>query len=391
MPGRNFLFIPGPTNVPRRVQNAINVEQEDMRALDLPEFTKPLYADMKKVFKTENGRVFIFPSSGTGAWESAITNTLQPGDKVLAARFGQFSHLFIDCAQRLGMDVIEVDCEWGVGTPADKFAEILAEDKNHEIKAVFATHNETATGVMSDIKAVRDSINACDHPALYFVDTVSGFASLDFRMDEWKVDLAIAGSQKGLMLPTGLGILCASEKALEANKSASCPRCFFAWADQIATNDLGYFPYTPPMNILRGLRESINMLLEEGLDNVFARHTRYAIATRKAVAAWGLTTIAQDGWQSDTVTAVKTPEGFDGNEVARNAYRKFNLSLSITIGKVMGHGFRIGHMGDLNELMLMVPLSGAEMSMKDLGLDIELGSGVAAAQEYLLSTAKDRI
>ncbi len=391
MSGRNFLFIPGPTNVPRRIQNAINVEQEDMRALDLPEFTKPLYTDMKKIFKTENGRVFIFPSSGTGAWESAITNTLKPGDKVLAARFGQFSHLFIDCAQRLGMDVVEVDCEWSVGTPADKFSEILAKDKNHEIKAVFATHNETATGVMSDIKAVRAAIDSCNHPALYFVDTVSGLASLDFRMDEWKVDLAIAGSQKGLMLPAGLGILCASEKALEANKSASCPRCFFAWEDQITTNDLGYFPYTPSMNLLRGLRESMNMLFAEGLDNVFARHTRFATATRKAVEAWGLRTIAQDGWQSDTVTAVKTPEGFDGNEVARNAYRKFNLALSITIGKIMGHGFRISHMGDMNELMLIVPLSGAEMSMRDLGLDIELGSGVAAAQNYLLSTAKDRI
>ncbi len=391
MPGRNFLFIPGPTNVPRRIQNAINVEQEDMRALDLPEFTKPLYADMKKIFKTENGRVFIFPSSGTGAWESAITNTLQPGDKVLASRFGQFSHLFIDCARRLGMDVVDVDCEWGVGVPADKFSEVLAEDKNHEIKAVFATHNETATGVMSDIKAVRDAIDSCGHPALYFVDAVSSLASMDFRMDEWKVDLAIAGSQKGLMLPTGLGILCVSEKALEANKSASCPRCFFAWEDQMTTNDLGYFPYTPSMNLLRGLRESMNMLFDEGLENVFARHTRFATATRKAVEAWGLTTIAQDGWQSDTVTAVKTPEGFDGNEVARNAYRKYNLALSITIGEVMGHGFRIGHLGDMNELMLLLPLSGAEMSMKDLGLDIELGSGVAAAQEYLISTAEDRI
>ena len=390
MAGRNFLFIPGPTNVPRRVQNAINVEQEDMRAADLPLFTKPLYEDMKKVFKTEKGRVFIFPSSGTGAWESAITNTLNPGDKVLASRFGQFSHLFIDCAQRLGMDVIEVDCEWGTGVPYDKFAEILSEDKNHEIKAVFATHNETATGVMTDLKKTRDAIDSANHPALYFVDTVSGVGSLDFRMDEWGVDLAISGSQKGFMLPTGLGIVCASEKALEANKSATCPRCFFAWEDQIATNDNGYFPYTPPMNLLRGLRESLNMLFEEGLDNVFERHTRFANATRKAVEAWGLTTIAQDGWQSDTVTAVKTPEGFDGNEVARNAYKRYDLALSITIGKVMGQGFRIGHMGDMNELMLMIPLSGAEMSMKDLGYPIELGSGVAAAQEYLRNTAKDR-
>lgn len=391
MPGRNFLFIPGPTNVPRRIQNAINIEQEDMRALDLPEFTKRLYTDMAKLFKAKSGRVFIFPSSGTGAWESAITNTLNPGDKVLAARFGQFSHLFIGCAQRLGMNVIEVDCEWGVGTPADKFSEILAEDKQHEIKAVFATHNETATGVMSDIKAVRDAIDSCDHPALYFVDTVSGLAALDFRMDEWKVDLAIAGSQKGLMLPTGLGILCASEKALAANKTAQCPRCFFAWEDQVAANDLGYFPYTPAMNLLRGLRESMDMLFEEDLDNVFARHTRFATAVRKAVTAWGMTTIAQEGWQSDTVTAVKTPDDIDGNEIVRHAYRRYNLSLSITIGKIMGKGFRIGHLGDMNELMIMVPLSGAEMAMKDLGLPIELGSGVAAAQAYLCSTAQDRI
>lgn len=391
MPGRNFLYIPGPTNIPRRIQNAINIEQEDMRALDLPEFTKPLYADMKKIFKTDSGRVFIFPSSGTGSWESAIVNTLKSNDKVLAARFGQFSHLFIDCAQRLGMDVIEIDCDWGVGTPADQFAEILANDKKHEIKAVFATHNETATGVKSDIKAVRSAIDACNHPALYFVDTVSGLASMDLRMDEWKVDLAIAGSQKGLMLPTGLGILCASEKALDANKSASCPRCFFAWEDQIATNDNGYFPYTPPMNLLRGLRESMNMLFEEGLENVFVRHNRFGTATRKAIEAWGLSTIAQDGWQSDTISAVKTPEGIDGNEIVRHAYRRYNLSLSITIGKVMGQGFRIGHMGDMNELMLMVPLSGAEMAMKDLGLPVELGSGVSAAQEYLRSTAKDRI
>lgn len=391
MPGRNFLFIPGPTNVPRRIQNAINIEQEDMRALDLPEFTKPLYSDMKKLFKTERGRVFIFPSSGTGAWESAIANTLSPGDRVLAARFGQFSHLFIDCAQRLGMDVVEVDLDWGVGTPADQFAEILAEDKEHSIKAVFATHNETATGVMSDIAAVRKALDDNDHPALYFVDTVSGLASLDFRMDEWGVDLAIAGSQKGLMLPTGLGIVCASEKALEAHQSAQCPRCYFAWEDQVATNDLGYFPYTPPMNLLHGLRESLNMLFEEGLDQVFARHTRYATAVRKAVEAWGLSTIARDGWQSDTVTAVKTPEGFDGNEVARNAYRKYNLSLSITIGQIMGQGFRIGHMGDMNELMLLIPLNGAEMSMQDLGLPIEPGSGVSAAQAYLRSTAQDRI
>ena len=391
MPGRNFLFIPGPTNVPRRVQNAMNLEQEDMRALDLPEFTKPLYEDTKKIFKTKNGRVFIYPASGTGAWESAITNTLNPGDKVLASGFGHFSNLFIDCAQRHGMDVQALEVEWGKGVPAEEFAKILAADTKHEIKAVFATHNETATGVASDIAAVRKAIDDANHPALYFVDTVSGLGSLDFRMDEWGVDLAISGSQKGFMLPTGLGIVAASEKAMAAHESSGCPRCFFDWDDMIKTNDLGFFPYTPPMNLLRGLRESLNMIEEEGLENVFARHTRMANAVRAAVEAWGLRPIAEEGWYSDTVTAVKVPEGFDGNEVVRHAYRYYNLALSISLAKIAGQAFRIGHMGDLNELMVLTPINGAEMSMKDLGYPIELGSGVAAAQEYLRNTKQDRL
>ncbi len=391
MPGRNFLFIPGPTNVPRRVQNAMNLEQEDMRALDLPEFTKPLYEDTKKIFKTKNGRVFIYPASGTGAWESAITNTLNPGDKVLASGFGHFSNLFIDCAQRHGMDVQALEVEWGKGVPAEEFAKILAADTKHEIKAVFATHNETATGVASDIAAVRKAIDDANHQALYFVDTVSGLGSLDFRMDEWGVDLAISGSQKGFMLPTGLGIVAASEKAMAAHESSGCPRCFFDWDDMIKTNDLGFFPYTPPMNLLRGLRESLNMIEEEGLENVFARHTRMANAVRAAVEAWGLRPIAEEGWYSDTVTAVKVPEGFDGNEVVRHAYRYYNLALSISLAKIAGQAFRIGHMGDLNELMVLTPINGAEMSMKDLGYPIELGSGVAAAQEYLRNTKQDRL
>jgi alanine-glyoxylate transaminase/serine-glyoxylate transaminase/serine-pyruvate transaminase len=357
----------------------------------LPEFTKPLYEDTKKIFKTKNGRVFIYPASGTGAWESAITNTLNPGDKVLASGFGHFSNLFIDCAQRHGMDVQALEVEWGKGVPAEEFAKILAADTKHEIKAVFATHNETATGVASDIAAVRKAIDDANHPALYFVDTVSGLASLDFRMDEWGVDLAISGSQKGFMLPTGLGIVCASEKAMAAHESSGCPRCFFDWDDMIKTNDLGFFPYTPPMNLLRGLRESLNMIEEEGLENVFARHTRMANAVRAAVEAWGLRPIAEEGWYSDTVTAVKVPEGFDGNEVVRHAYRYYNLALSISLAKIAGQAFRIGHMGDLNELMVLTPINGAEMSMKDLGYPIELGSGVAAAQEYLRNTKQDRL
>ena len=392
MPGRNFLFIPGPTNVPRRIQNAMYVEQEDMRAMDLPEFTKPLYEDLKKVFKTKNGRIFIFPASGTGGWESAVSNTLNAGDKVLMSGFGHFSNLWIDLCQRWGLDVQALEVDWGEGVPVEKYAEILAADKNHEIKAVFATQNETATGVASDIAGVRKALDACSHPALLFVDGVSSVASIDFRMDEWGVDLCVSGSQKGFMLPTGLGIVCASEKALACRENSNLPKTFFDWNDQIKTNDLGYFPYTPPMNLLRGLRESVNMLTEEGLENVFVRHNRMANAVRAAVSAWGMSPIAkEERWYSDTVTAVKVPEGFDGNEVVRHAYNYYNLALSISLAKIAGQAFRIGHLGDMNELMILTPITGAEMAMKDLKYPIELGSGVAAAQEYLRSTAKPKI
>ena len=392
MPGRNFLFIPGPTNVPRRIQNAMYVEQEDMRAMDLPLFTKPLYEDLKKVFKTKNGRIFIFPASGTGGWESAVSNTLNAGDKVLMSGFGHFSNLWIDLCQRWGLDVQALEVDWGEGVPVEKYAEILAADKNHEIKAVFATHNETATGVASDIAGVRKALDACSHPALLFVDGVSSVASIDFRMDEWGVDLCVSGSQKGFMLPTGLAIVCASEKALVCRENSNLPKTFFDWNDQIKTNDLGYFPYTPPMNLLRGLRESVNILMEEGLENVFVRHNRMANAVRAAVSAWGMSPIAkEERWYSDTVTAVKVPEGFDGNEVVRHAYNYYNLALSISLAKIAGQAFRIGHLGDMNELMILTPITGAEMAMKDLKYPIELGSGVAAAQEYLRSTAKPKI
>ncbi len=392
MPGRNFLFIPGPTNVPRRIQNAMSVEQEDMRAMDLPDFTKPLYEDLKKIFKTKNGRIFIFPASGTGGWESAVSNTLSSGDKVLMSGFGHFSNLWIDLCQRWGLDVQAIEVDWGEGVPVEKYAEILAADKNHEIKGVFATQNETATGVASDIAGVRKALDACNHPALLFVDGVSSVASIDFRMDEWGVDLCVSGSQKGFMLPTGLGIVCASEKALACRENSNLPKTFFDWNDQIKTNDLGYFPYTPPMNLLRGLRESVNILNEEGLENVFARHNRIASAVRAAVSAWGMTPIAkEEKWYSDTVTAVKVPEGFDGNEVVRHAYNYYNLALSISLAKIAGQAFRIGHLGDMNELMILTPITGAEMAMKDLNYPIELGSGVAAAQEYLRKTATPKI
>jgi alanine-glyoxylate transaminase/serine-glyoxylate transaminase/serine-pyruvate transaminase len=391
MPGRNFLFIPGPTNVPERIVNAMHLSQEDMRAVDFPNFTLPLFEDLKKIFQTKTGQVFVFPASGTGGWECAVANTLSPGDKVLMSGFGHFSNLWIDLCQRWGLNVQALEVDWGEGVPVEKYAEILKADKNHEIKGVFATQNETATGVTSDVAAVRKALDDANHPAMLYVDGVSSVASIDFRMDEWGVDVCVSGSQKGFMLPTGLGIVCFSQKAMEARKTAKSPRCFFDIEDMIKTNATGFFPYTPPTILLRGLREAINMLLDEGLDNVFARHHRYAEAVRKAVAAWGLKLVAKEPkWHSDTVSAVYVPEGFDGNEVARHAYRRYNLALSISLAKIAGKAFRIGHLGDLNEMMIMLPLAAAEMSMRDKGINVEPGSGIAAAQEYLRSTAKDR-
>ena len=388
MPGTTPLFIPGPTNVPHAIRQAIDVAMEDQRAPDLPDFTLPLFADLRRVFKTDRGQVFLFPSSGTGGWEAAITNTLSPGDKVLAAVFGQFSHLWVDLCQRHGIEVDAVEVEWGEGVPVDIFAARLAADTDHAIKAVLVCHNETATGVTSDVAGVRAALDASVHPAMLFVDGVSSIASIDFRMDEWGVDVAVSGSQKGFMLPAGLAILCASDKALEARKSARCPRCYFDFEDMIRTNRDGFFPYTPPMSLIRGLRASVDLLLGEGLDNVFARHHRMAEGVRHAVDAWGLTLCATDPkWYSDTVSAIRVPEGFDGNAVARLAYLRYGLSLGLGLSKVAGKVFRIGHLGDLNELMVLSGLAGAEMAMRDLGIDVAAGSGVAAAQEYFRATA----
>lgn len=386
---RPHLFIPGPTNIPDRVSRALNVAMEDQRAPDFPMLTLPLFEDLKKVFKTDTGRVFLYPSSGTGAWEAAITNTLSPGDTVLMSRFGQFSTLWVEMAKRLGLNVQVIDVDWGKGVPVAEYADVLAADTGHDIKAVFATHNETATGVASDIAAVRQAMDAAGHPALLFVDGVSSIASIDFRMDGWGVDLCVSGSQKGFMLPAGLGILAVSEKAIEASKSATSNRAFFSFEDMIKTNDLGFFPYTPATTLLRGLREALDMLFEEGLDNVFARHHRLAEATRRAVDAWGLNLCAAGPeWYSDTVSAICVPDGVDSAEVVKIAYQRYNLSLGVGLAKVAGKVFRIGHLGSLDDLMVCTAVSGAEMSMRDVGLDIVPGSGVAAAQEYLRATAK---
>ena len=384
------LFIPGPTTIPDKVRMAMNLAMEDMRSPEFPKFTLPLFEDLKKIFKMKDGRVFVFPSSGTGAWESAITNTLAVGDKVLMSRFGQFSLLWVDMAERLGLKVVLCDEEWGTGVPLEKYADILAKDKNHEIKAVFATHNETATGVSSDIAGVRKVLNAVKHPALLFVDGVSSVGSLDMRMGEWGVDCCVSGSQKGFMLPTGLGILAVSQKALEANKSLNgrMNRCFFSFEDMIKTNDLGYFPYTPATQLIRGLRASVDLINEEGLDNIIARHTRLAKGVRAAVDAWGLKLCAKEPkWQSDTVSAILVPEGFDSNAVVKAAYYRYNTSLGVGLNKVAGKVFRIGHLGALDEFMVGGVLFAVEMALKDSGVNIKLGSGTGAAAEYFSKTA----
>lgn len=388
MAGRNHLYIPGPTNVPSEVLNAMHVNMEDHRSPIFPKLLKPLLQDLKKVFKTETGQAFVFPATGTAGWEIALTNTLNPGDKVLIYRFGQFSHLWAEMAKRLGFDVEIHQEPWGKGIPLDKLEARLKEDSKHEIKAVLATHNETATGVASDIGGVRKAMNAANHPALLFVDGVSSIASLDFRMDEWGVDGAISGSQKGFMLPAGGAFVAFSQKALQACETSTYPRCFLDLKDQMSANKDGYTPYTPSLPILYGLRKALDLLFEEGLENVYARHHRLAEGTRKAVEAWGLKLCAHPGFESDTVSAIVVPEGKDARDVISTAFNKYNISLGAGLSEVAGKVFRIGHVGDMNDVSMLGAIAGIEMAMLDNGFDIKPGSGVAAAIEYYRSTAK---
>jgi alanine-glyoxylate transaminase/serine-glyoxylate transaminase/serine-pyruvate transaminase len=388
MSGFHALFTPGPTNMPFGVRQAMDIPLEDQRSPDFPSFTLPLFRDLKRAFKTERGQVFIYPASGTGGWEAAITNTLSPGDKVLIASYGQFSHLWADLCARHGMRVDLIDVEWGEGFPLDLCLQRLEADKSHEIKAVLVCHNETTTGVTSDLAGVRNALDAANHPALLMADGVSSIASIDFRMDEWRVDVAVSGSQKGFMLPTGLAFVAVSPKALQAHKSAKCPRCFFDFADMIRTNKDGYFPYTPATTLMRGLRASLDQLFAEGLDNVFARHHRLAEGARRAVAAWGLTLCAKEPkWHSDTVTAICVPKGFNSDDVVKTAYYRYRMSLGVGLSKVAGRVFRIGHIGNINEIMVLQALCGIEMSLMDVGVPIKAGSGVAAAQEHFRATA----
>lgn len=391
MSSQNPVFIPGPTNIPDALRRAIDCATIDHRSPAFVDIFKPVLAGVKRILKTETGEALIFPATGTGGWEAAITNTLSPGDRVLAARHGMFSHRWIDLCQRHGLDMEIVEEKWGEGTPAERFERILSADRTHSIKAVLVCHNETATGVRSDVAAVRKALDAAGHPALLLVDGVSSIASMDFRMDEWGVDIAVTGSQKGFMLPAGLAILGVSRKAIAAMETAQLPRCFFDFRDMLAMNPAGGFPYTPPVNLIIGLDASIAMLEKEGLCNVFARHFRIAEGVRRAVVSWGLTLCAAEPrLYSDTVSAVRVPPGFDGAAVVAHAAEKYGVAFGTGLGEVAGKVFRIGHLGSMTDVMALSGIATAEMTMVDLGFPIRLGSGVAAAQEYYRTSVNAR-
>jgi alanine-glyoxylate transaminase / serine-glyoxylate transaminase / serine-pyruvate transaminase len=380
---QNPVFIPGPTNMPEQLRKAVDMPTLDHRSPLFGQILHPAIAGVKKVLKSDSAEVFIFPSTGTGGWETAITNTLSAGDKVLAARNGMFSHRWIDMCQRHALDVQIVEAPWGAGLPADRYEEILTADKGHEIKVVLATHNETATGVRSDIAAVRRALDAANHPALLFVDGVSSIASMDFRMDEWGVDVAVTGSQKGFMLPAGLAIVGFSPKAMAALETATLPRTFFDVRDMGKGYANNAYPYTPAVGLLNGLNEACKLILGEGLENVFARHHRIAEGVRRAVHAWGLELCAQSpDVYSDTVSAIRTPEGFNATDIVGHAADKYGVAFGVGLGEVAGKVFRIGHLGSLTDVMTLSGIGTAEMVMVDLGLNIRLGSGVAAAQDY---------
>jgi alanine-glyoxylate transaminase/serine-glyoxylate transaminase/serine-pyruvate transaminase len=387
--GRHFLQIPGPTNVPDRVLRAIDAPTMDHRGPAFAELGKATLAGMKRVFQSTQGEVVIYPASGTGAWEAGLVNTLSAGDRVLMAETGHFATLWRTLAAKLGLEVEFMPGDWRHGADPEAIEKRLRADTQKSIKAVCVVHNETSTGVVSRIAEVRRAIDAAGHPALFMVDTISSLASLDYRHDEWGVDVTVAGSQKGLMLPPGLSFNCISQKALAASKSAKLPRSYWAWDDMLAHGKGGYFPYTPATNLLYGLREALKMLLEEeGLDAVFARHQRHGEATRRAVRAWGLEVLALDPREySGSLTAVVMPAGHDADRLRKQILEAFDMSLGTGLGKLGGKVFRIGHLGDFNDLTLMGTLAGVEMGLAIAGVPVKK-DGVAAAMDYLASCAK---
>jgi alanine-glyoxylate transaminase/serine-glyoxylate transaminase/serine-pyruvate transaminase len=382
--GRHFLQIPGPTNVPERVLRVLSRPTIDHRGPEFARLAREVIEGLQQVFKT-SGAVVIYPSSGTGAWEAALVNTLSPGDKVLMFETGHFATLWRNMAVRLGLQVDFVPGDWRHGVDPGVIEAKLAEDRSHAIKAVGLVHNETSTGVTSRVAEVRRRMDTVRHPALLMVDTISSLASIDYRHDEWGVDVTVGCSQKGLMLPPGLGLNAISEKALVASSSARMPRSYWDWEPMLKDSQAGFFPYTPATNLLYGLREALHILFEEGLENVFARHDRHAEATRRAVQAWGLELVCRNPAEySSALTAVMMPEGYDADALRKVILDRFDLSLGTGLGKLKGKIFRIGHLGDFNDLMLTGTLGGVEMGLAMAGVPFTRG-GVAAALEYLSS------
>ncbi len=388
--GRHFLQIPGPTNVPDRVLRAMDRPTIDHRGPDFAQLGREVLEGIKLVFRTSSP-VIIYPASGTGAWEAALVNTLCTGDRVLMAETGQFATLWQKLATRLGLTVDFIPGDWRHGADVEMIELKLAEDRSHTIKAVCVVHNETSTGVVSRIPLVRKALDRTSHPALLLVDTISSLGSIDYRHDEWGVDVTVAGSQKGLMLPPGLSFNAISTKALAAAKTAGLPRSYFSWDEMLGPNKSGFFPYTPATNLLYGLREALHMLHEEGLDNVFARHARHGEATRRAVRAWGLEILCADPADySNALTAVLLPSGQDADKVRKIILERFDMSLGAGLGKLQGKIFRIGHLGDFNDLTLAGTLCGVEMGLQLAGVPIRK-EGVAAALDYLSHAGEQAI
>lgn len=385
---QNPVFIPGPTNIPEAIRKACDMPTLDHRSAAFGKLFRPAVAGVRRVLGMEGGEVIILPSTGTGGWEAAITNTLSPGDRVLAARFGMFSHRWIDLCQRHGLEVEIIETPWGQGAPVAAIEAALKADTAGRIKAVLATHNETATGVRSDIAGIRRAMDAAGHGAMLFVDGVSSIGSMPFDMAAWGVDIAVAGSQKGFMLPAGLAILGVSDKALAAMERARLPRTFFDFRDMLKSYAGGGYPYTPAVGLIAGLAKSIEMLEEEGLEAVYARHARLAEGVRRAVAAWGMRPCAASpDLYSETVTAVVVPPGCNGTDLVKLAAEKYGVAFGVGLGEVAGKVFRIGHLGMLTDVMVLGGLATAEMCMADLGWGVRLGSGVAAAAEFYRGSA----
>ena len=384
MPGKHFLQLPGPSNVPDRILRAMDYPTIDHRGPDFPNLANACLDGMKTIFKT-NSDVIIFPASGTGAWEAALVNTINEGDLVLMVETGHFATLWKKMADKLGINTEFLETDWRRGVEPEKLLDRLKKDAEGKIKAVCVVHNETSTGSTSRIKEVRNVMNLANHEALLMVDTISGLASMDYKHDDWGVDVTISGSQKGLMLPPGLSFNAISEKALLTSKKSGMQRSYWDWQEQIEANKSGSFPYTPATNLLYGLKEAINMLHEEGLDNVFKRHDRHAKATRAAVQGWGLEVLCQEEMDySNVLTAVKIPDGHNADELRKIILENYNMSLGNGLSKLAGKVFRIGHLGDFNDLMLMGTLTGIEMGLSIAGVPHQKG-GAARASDFLIS------